>query len=49
MVEAVMGHCSRIERELAASSEDYAPVLGKDADSGEALWEPWIDGFERGL
>ena len=34
---------------MAASPEDYAPVLGKDADSGEALWEPWIDGFERAM
>ena len=48
-VAAVMGHYSRIARELAASPEDYAPVLGKDADSGEALWEPWIDGFERAM
>ena len=48
-VAAVMGHCSRIARELAESPEDYAPVLGVDADSGETLWEPWIDGFERGM
>ena len=48
-VAAVMGHYSRIARELAESPEDYAPVLGKDADSGEALWEPWIDGFERAM
>ena len=40
---------SRIARELAESPEDYAPVLGTDADSGEALWEPWIDGFERAM
>ena len=48
-VAAVMGHQSRIARELAESPEDYGPVLGKDADSGEALWEPWIDGFERAM
>ena len=48
-VAAVMGHYSRIARELAESQEDYAPVLGVDADSGEALWEPWIDGFERAM
>ena len=48
-VAAVMGHYSRIARELAESPEDYAPVLGVDADSGETLWEPWIDGFERGM
>ena len=39
-VAAVMGHYSRIARELAESPEDYAPVLGMDADSGEALWVP---------
>ena len=44
-----MEHYSRIARELAESPEEYAPVLGTDADSGEALWEPWIDGFERNL
>ena len=48
-VAAVMGHCSRIARELAESPEDYAPVLRVDAESGETLWEPWIDGFERGM
>ena len=48
-VAAVMGHYSRIARELAESPEDYAPVLGVDADSGEALWVPWIEGFERAM
>ena len=48
-IAAVMGHYSRIARELAESPEDYAPVLGVDADSGESLWEPWIGGFERGM
>ena len=48
-VAAVMGHCSRIGRELAESPEEYAPVLGIDADSGETMWEPWIGGFERAM
>ena len=48
-IAAVMGHYSRIARELAESPEDYAPVLGVDANSGESLWQPWIDGFERGM
>ena len=48
-VAAVMGHYNRIARELAESPEEYAPVLGMDANSGEALWEPWIDGFERAM
>ena len=48
-VAAVMGHYNRIARELAESPEDYASVLGMDADSGEALWEPWIDCFERAM
>ena len=46
---AVMAHCGRTARELAESPGDYAPVLGADADSGEDLWEPWIDGFERAM
>ena len=48
-IAAVMGHYSRVARELAESPEDYAPGLGVDADSGESLWEPWIGGFERGM
>lgn len=48
-ITAVMEHKSRVARQLAESPEDYAPVLGVDADSGEDLWEPWIDGFERGM
>ena len=39
-IAAVMGHYSRIARELAESPEDDAPVLGVDADSGETLWVP---------
>ena len=48
-IAAVMEHYSRIERELAESPEDYAPVVGMDTDSGEVYWQPWIDGFERGM
>lgn len=48
-VRAVMGHYNRIARELAHRPEDYAPVLGLDSNSGETLWEPWIDGFERAM
>ena len=46
---ATATHYNRIARELAESPEEYAPVLGMDANSGEALWEPWIDGFERAM
>ena len=42
-----MGHYSRIAQELAESPQDYGPVLGVDADSGEDVWEPWINRFER--
>ena len=48
-IAAVMGHYNRIARDLAECPEDYAPVLGIDPNSGEALWEPWIDGFERAM
>ena len=44
-----MGHYNRIARELAEHPEDYAPVLQIDPNSGEILWEPWIDGFERAM
>ena len=49
MIDAVMRHYNRIARELAERPEDYAPVLGMDTNSGETLWEPWIDGFERAM
>ena len=48
-IAAVMGHYERIARELAERPEDYAPVLGVDAESGEDVWESWIDGFERAM
>ena len=48
-IAAVMGHYRRIARQLAESPEDYAPVMGVDAESGEDVWEPWIGGFERGM
>ena len=37
-----MGHSC-----AAAPVHFYAAV--DNADSGEALWEPWIDGFERAM
>ena len=48
-VAAVMGHYNRIAEILAERPEDYAPVLETDPDSGDTSWEPWIDGFERGM
>ena len=42
-------HYRRIERGLAESPEDYVPPLGMDTDSGAVFWQPWIDGFERGM
>ncbi len=44
-----MEHYNRIARELAERPENYAPVLEIDPNSGETLWEPWIDGFERAM
>ena len=48
-VATVMGHYNRIAEILAERPEDYTPVLETDPGSGETLWEPWIDGFERGM
>ena len=48
-IAAVMEHYNRIARELAEHPEDYAPVFEIDPNSGETLWEPWIDGFERAM
>ena len=48
-IAAVMAHYSRIARELAERPEDYGPILGVDADSGEKVWEPWVGGFERAM
>ena len=44
----MMEHYNRITRELSEHPEDYAPVFEIDPNGGETLWEPWIDGFERG-
>ena len=48
-IAAVMTHYNRIALELAEAPEDYAPVLEIDPNGGDTLWEPWIDGFERGM
>ena len=48
-IAAVMEHYNRIAKELAERPEEYAPVLEIDPNSGETLWEPWIDGFERAM
>ena len=48
-VAAVMLHYNRIVRELADCPEEYAPVLEIDPDTGEPLWDLWIDGFERAM
>ena len=48
-VAAVMVHYNRIAGDLADRPEEYAPVLQIDPDTGEPLWELWIDGFERAM
>ena len=48
-IAAVMGHSAGSRGSWRKARRDYAPVLGVDADSGETLWEPWINGFERGM
>ena len=48
-ITAVMEHYNRTAKELAERPEEYAPVLEIDPNSGETLWEPWIDGFERAM
>ena len=48
-VAPVMAHYNRVAQELATRPEAYAPALGVDSDSGEIVWGPWIDGFERAM
>ena len=48
-IAAVMEHYNRTAKELAERPEEYAPILEIDPNSGETLWEPWIDGFERAM
>ena len=48
-IDAVMGHYNGIALQLAERPEDYVPVLGLDSNSGETLWEPWVEGFERAM
>ena len=45
----IMGHYNLVARELAEHPKDYAPVMEIDPNSGETLWELWIDGFERAM
>ncbi len=46
---AVIGHYNRVARDLERDFKLYAPVYEIDDASGELLWEPWTDGFERAM
>jgi uncharacterized protein len=48
LIEAVMGHYNAI---VAAINVEglVEPVYEEDVNSGETLWEPWVDGFVRAM
>jgi uncharacterized protein len=38
-----------VARDLAKTEPEYECILETDTITDEALWEPWISGFERGM
>ena len=51
-LEVRKGLAERLEQvagQLAEDSAGYVPAFGIDADTGDAVWEPWVLGFERAM
>ncbi len=51
-LEVRKGLAERLEQVTGQLAEDpagYVPAFGIDADTGEAVWEPWVLGFERAM
>ena len=50
--EVRKGLTERLEQVTGQLAEDpagYLPSFGIDADTGDAVWEPWVLGFERAM
>lgn len=48
-LDLIMAHYNRVARSLMPPSSGYLPVLDIDPNSGETLWEPWVEGFEHAM
>lgn len=45
----VMEHCNDVATLLFERPDRYAPLFAVDPNSGEILWECWIEGFEKAV
>jgi uncharacterized protein len=48
-LDAIMSHYNLVARNLAKPEPEYECILETVTITDEALWEPWISGFERGM
>ena len=48
-LDLIMEHFNRVARSLMPPSSGYQPVLDVDPNSGETIWERWVEGFEQAM
>lgn len=47
-IEAVMAHYNDVAAQVTATLQ-IEPIYETDLNSGETLWEPWVDGYSRAI
>ena len=46
---AILDHYDRVSRIVDGAPEHFVAIYDSDENSGEILWGPWINGFERAI
>ena len=46
---AILDHYDRVSRIVDGAQENFVTIYETDENSGEMLWGPWINGFERAM
>lgn len=47
-IEAVMAHYNDVAAQMTTTLQ-IEPIYETDLNSGETLWEPWVDGYSRAI
>ena len=45
----ILDHYDRVSRIVDSAPEEYVTIYKTDENSGEMLWGPWVNGFERAM
>ena len=48
-MDSIMAHYNRVAQQLMPPCTDFETVYELDPNSGDTLWEPWVDGFCRAM